>query len=277
LMDGETQIHLEPKTLSLLCFLADEHPGEELTEDQIYNALWRDGKDDGGNVQQHISRLRELLGDPKQASKYIAWLPDLGGYKFIARVRSEGDLGRIDGLQRWSNARFFDLIAQVTHNAEDSEDLRLVTTAFLSIHEMGFQHLLRRGVRIRIVLTNPENWPLLVARNAFRTDGIKPEEAQHLGRRDLDFLARLKRRFPNGEFDWRVSDAMPCAIVAHSRNWAVFGLFPAHDSYLAGPMIDVEGGTELWRMLYDDWKTRWENPAKQAGQDVEETLDAGFA
>jgi len=261
---GAKPAHAERQTLKLLRFLADQHPDEELTTNQICEALWGNDLDPGGALQKQISMLRGVLGDRIKPYRIIATLPEHAGYKFIAEVRAEGDLGRIDGFQKWSNARFFDLISKVTRNEDDTEDLRLLTTAFLSIQDMRFEDLLQNKVRVRIVMVNPENWPLMTARNALRTDDISPEEAQRLGRQQIATLTRMKAKYSAGALDWRLSDAMPCALIAHTRDWALFGIFPAQGSYLTGPMIDVEGGTELWRTLYEDWKLRWDNPAKPA-------------
>jgi DNA-binding winged helix-turn-helix (wHTH) protein len=257
----------QPKTLKLLRYLADEHPGEELTQDEIADALWPD--DSGGNnVQKQASMLRDALDDHLKPYHYINTLPNNRGYKFIAPVHAEGDLGRLDGLLKWSNPRFFDLLGKVRRHDEDAEDLRFATVAFSpSIQDMGFEDLLcQHHVRIRIVLTNPENMELLEARHGLRQDEMTAEDGQAQIKKQIATLARTKARFPNETLEWRLSDAMPCGFVAHSRNWALLGIFPAQGSYVTGPMIEVPGGTELWAMLHDDWNRRWENPAPQSSQ-----------
>jgi hypothetical protein len=50
---------------------------------------------------------------------------------------------------------------------------------------------------------------------------------------------------------------MPCGFIAHSNSWALLGIFLAHDSYVAGPMLQIRSDTELWQKLRADWDTRW--------------------
>ncbi len=250
-------LHAEPQALRLLRFLADQHPGEELTADQIYEALWGKGEDVGGNVEKQVSSLRTILGDRKPY-RIIATLPSHGGYKFIAEVRAEGDLGRVDGLLRWSNSRFFDLLSKVRRNDEDQEDLRVATTGFLSLQDLSFDELLRNHVRIRIVMMDPKNTALLKARCDLRQDGTTAADARIDFNNQIRQLNRLTDRYSKDALEVRLSNAMPSGFLVHSRNWALLGIFLAQGSYVIGPMIEAPAETSLWQTLYDDWKLRWD-------------------
>jgi hypothetical protein len=206
--------------------------------------------------------LRGKLGE-QRPYKIILTLGKNEGYKFVAKVRAKGDLGRIDGLLKWSNEHFFELFGKITRNDDDAEDVR-ITCFRTDIENHGFQELLQRHVRIRIILTNPDNMHLLRARYGLRADETSPEYVQDRIRRQLVLLQQIKNQFPSETLEWRVSDAMPCGFLVHTRHWALLGLFPVQGSYTIGPMIETPFGTPLWQMLYDDWKLRWDNPAKPA-------------
>jgi hypothetical protein len=57
--------------------------------------------------------------------------------------------------------------------------------------------------------------------------------------------------------DFRLSTAMPCGFVAHSRNGARLGVFLAQDSYTKGPMVSIAANSKMWHALHEDWKRRW--------------------
>ncbi len=256
---------VQTKTLKLLQYLADDHPNEEITDAEIALDVWGTlGAVD--NVWKQISLLRRALGEPQNKPyKFIDTLPNRRGYRFIAKVRSEGDLGRLDGLMKWDPEAFLHFLKQVKRSemqSEMEEDLRIVTTAFPAApSEMLFEDLLKDGIRIRVLLMNPENDVLIHARYALREDKkgkVGPEELR-VQIEQLPVLAKTDGC--TGKLEWQLSDAMPCGFLAHASHGALVGLFLAHTSYTKGPMIQVPANTDLWKTLYLDWKKRWDNPA----------------
>lgn len=253
---------VERMQLRLLRFLADEHPGEEVTVDEINAALWP-AETGGDSVVKQVSLLRDRLGDSPQArpAQYIATVRETKSYKFIAAVRAEGDLERINGLPKWSNQRLLDRLGKLRRNDEDTEDLRIVTGGLVpSKQDIDYEDYLRLGVRIRIVMTNPENMPLLKARHALRTDMYSAEKAQADIREQIDYLRPIMARYPPDALQVRLSNAIPSLIV-HSREWALLGTFPVQGAYVLGPMIEAAHTSSLWRNLYGEWKVRWDGSA----------------
>src|SRR5579863_10129867 len=78
-------IRIEAKPFKILEMLL-EHPGRVVTREALREKLWPDthvGYDQ--NLNTAINKLRELLGDTAQSSRFIKTLPRLG-YRFIAPV-----------------------------------------------------------------------------------------------------------------------------------------------------------------------------------------------
>jgi hypothetical protein len=115
--------------------------------------------------------------------------------------------------------------------------------------------LQKKGVKVKVLLMDPDNSALMQARFGLRQDGLGFERAQG----DLLSDLRSLSTFPNIEV--RVTDSMPCGFVAHSKERVVLGIMPSHASYVVGPMIESCADSRLWRMLEEDWNIRW-NAAK---------------
>jgi DNA-binding winged helix-turn-helix (wHTH) protein len=264
--NAKAEHHPEPLQLKLLECLA-RRPGQPLPEAYLSLALRREVTDIGKNVQQHVSRLRQSLEHSEPLAKhYIETVPH--GYKFVKEVRREGDLGGIEAFLRWPEDRFFQLLESIEadekeNRPDNDEDLRIVTVAFAwSISAMHLDDLISRSVRTRIVMMNPENEELLKARHGLRDEPRKTwQQGQAEIREQLEELADIIARAPSKLLEVRVCDAMPAGFIAHSKNWAIAGMFLAHCAYLKGPMIEVSPDTELWKRLYRDWQVRWEHPA----------------
>jgi DNA-binding winged helix-turn-helix (wHTH) protein len=250
-------------TLLLLRHLAKNFR-QDLFEGDILNLLWPEGRDEG-LVEKHISALRgkDVLND-QPPHRFIKTIPR-HGYRFLADVRVEGNLGGIQIFEKWNRPRFYELLGAVERGREDgSEDLRIVTTVFnSSISELGLDALLQKRVRIKILMMNPENEPLMHARFSLRKDAVKHRILQDQ-RQQIADLKKLASQHPPsspidqaGTLEFRVSDIMPPGFVAHSLKWALYGVFLAQESYVAGPLLEIRADTELWRQLHTDWKLRW--------------------
>ena len=67
---GQQAIHLEPKAMELLFFLA-RHPGEVVSRDDLLSALW-DGVVVGDDaLTQAVIKLRKAFGDNPREPSYI--------------------------------------------------------------------------------------------------------------------------------------------------------------------------------------------------------------
>ncbi len=81
---GQQSIHLEPKAMEVLFFLA-RHPGEVVSRDDLLAALW-DGVVVGDDaLTQAVIKLRKAFGDNPREPSYIQTVPKRG-YRLIAQV-----------------------------------------------------------------------------------------------------------------------------------------------------------------------------------------------
>lgn len=199
----------------------------------------------------------------RTSRKFIATFRDSGAYKFIADVRAEGDLERLVVLPKWSPRRLLECLGKLSRNDEDTEDLRIVTTGLApSWQELHYEEHLDRGICIRIVMMDPKSEALMRAKYGLRRDKYNLEMAKLDFRNQIDYLEGVISRFPSDALQVRLSSAMPSTLIFHSRDWALFGTFPAQGSYALGPMIETaETASPLWGTLYEDWKVRWDDPA----------------
>lgn len=63
--------------------------------------------------------------------------------------------------------------------SDEPEDIRIINMAFMAVGDLGLEDLLQRGVRIRIILTNPKNKALIQSRSVLRKD-VPPGHYQQL-------------------------------------------------------------------------------------------------
>lgn len=77
-------VHLAPKSCDLLQLLL-LNSGRVLEKEEILAAVWPDVTVEEGNLTQHISLLRKLLGTPHGGGHYIETVPKTG-YRFLVPV-----------------------------------------------------------------------------------------------------------------------------------------------------------------------------------------------
>jgi hypothetical protein len=261
-----------PLMTKFLTFVVEEAISGRVTEikesvlgvEVFKKADWKES----GIVRVEARRLRRMLTE-YYATEDGAHNPiriDVAKGAYVpsfTRNIAPGDT--LEGFLKWSNSRFFDLVSKVSRGAEaEDEDLRIVMTAFsCGVADMGLEDLLAKNVRIKIVMLNPQNIPLITARHGLRLDEFTVEDGRHQLHDQYKKLKALASypatlRGCLGKLEVRVSDAMPSGFVAHTKDWAVVGLFLAQGSYVTGPMIDVRPNTDLWEKLYIDWKVRFD-------------------
>ena len=86
--DGRV-VPLRPKDLDLLLALV-QNSGRLLKKDELLTRVWPDSFVEEANLAQHVFTLRKVLGDDKEASRYIETVPRRG-YRFIADVTVHPD------------------------------------------------------------------------------------------------------------------------------------------------------------------------------------------
>src|SRR6185436_5116724 len=83
---GERVVKLEPRTMRLLCVLA-ERPGEVWSADELLARVWPGVMVTQSSVYQAIAQLRRELGDDGDEARYIATVPRRG-YRLVAAVET---------------------------------------------------------------------------------------------------------------------------------------------------------------------------------------------
>jgi TolB-like protein len=67
------------------------HRGQVLAKAAILSAVWPDTFVEENNLTQHISKLRQVLGEVRGENRYIATVPGKG-YCFTAELRARGEI-----------------------------------------------------------------------------------------------------------------------------------------------------------------------------------------
>jgi transcriptional regulator with XRE-family HTH domain len=191
----------------------------------------------------------------------------------IAAVPQAADKGSISAsvpdprpptFCEWPYSQLVQLLHRVERNNDESEDVRIVTTAFSgSVTDLQLTDLLEKDIRIKILLMNPDNKLLMIARHGKRTDE-SPESAYEVVKGQIKLLeftnaALAESGDSHGELEWRLSNAMPFTFVIHTSKWAIVALFLAKHTLSLGPLLEVSRDTALWKTLRDDWLERWED------------------
>jgi len=87
---GDEVVHLEPKAMEVLVYLASR-PGEVITREELERDVWRGALVGYDAVTNTVIKLRKALGDDARKPRFIATIPKKG-YQLIASPReSDGE------------------------------------------------------------------------------------------------------------------------------------------------------------------------------------------
>src|SRR6476646_4909564 len=84
LMSGDRNVHLTPKALALLSFIANR-PGEVVTKEQLFGAVWPEVNVGDAALVTCIQELRRALKDDARHPRYIETL-HRRGYRFVGKM-----------------------------------------------------------------------------------------------------------------------------------------------------------------------------------------------
>jgi TolB-like protein/Flp pilus assembly protein TadD len=87
LLSGDREVRLTPKALALLHFLASR-PGEVVTKEELFDALWPDVAVGDAALVTCIQELRKALGDDARHPLYIETL-HRRGYRLIGKMAAQ--------------------------------------------------------------------------------------------------------------------------------------------------------------------------------------------
>ncbi|HEY6388629.1 MAG TPA: winged helix-turn-helix domain-containing protein, partial [Candidatus Acidoferrum sp.] len=86
LLREDQHVPITPKAFETLLILV-RHSREDVSKDELMNALWPDAFVEEANLSQNIFMLRKALGDTPEDRRYIVTLPGRG-YRFAEQVRT---------------------------------------------------------------------------------------------------------------------------------------------------------------------------------------------
>jgi DNA-binding winged helix-turn-helix (wHTH) protein len=81
---GTQDLRLTPKSLSLLCVLA-ERAGDVVSKEELFRKVWRDTAVSDAALTSCIQELRHTLGDDPRRPRFIETV-HRRGYRFVART-----------------------------------------------------------------------------------------------------------------------------------------------------------------------------------------------
>ena len=87
LTNGTKEIRVTPKSLSVLCALA-ERAGLIISKDELFHAVWPHATVSDSTLTSCIQELRKALGDDARAPRYIETL-HRRGFRFIAPIAQD--------------------------------------------------------------------------------------------------------------------------------------------------------------------------------------------
>jgi DNA-binding winged helix-turn-helix (wHTH) protein len=262
---GRKKKKVEKRTLEVLEVLL-EHADKMVTDARIASAVWGDDSAAAGNIDQQIHRVREALGESAKASHFIQTIVGFG-YRFTQRPEiieaAAKEVARQLTIKESWNRDLFTRFLGGTIRAKETDrdgDLRILTTAFhFGVPEI-LTELLNRGVHIKILLSSPE---IYQARNLVRQDGFTPQKALKMRQVQLERIDAIRKRQEPGKLEvLETNQVVPTGIVIHNSRGALLGIFPATESYVEGPIIEVGRETKLWQLLFTDWKFLWDRASK---------------
>lgn len=189
-----------------------------------------------------------------------------------AAVAGGSPPAKFQAFREWQYKYLVELLHRVEREDDESEDLRIVTTAFSgSVTDLQLSALLEKNIRTKILLMNPDNQVLMMARHGKRKDE-SPAGAYSIVKGQITLLEFTKEALADqqdcrGTLEWRLSNAMPYAFVAHTKRWALVALFLAEHTLSLGPIIEVGSDTAVWTTLLKDWRERWTDADPKRKQD----------
>lgn len=92
-MRGPIRVPIQGKCFDLLLAFV-QNADRLITKDELAMKCWQDGIATDGNLAQHISTLRKLLGEQSDDHRYIVTICK-AGYRFVATTTARPQSGSV--------------------------------------------------------------------------------------------------------------------------------------------------------------------------------------
>lgn len=155
--NGERSVHLEPKAMEVLLFLAD-HAGEVVSRRDIVDSVWTVEFIADSTLTHTVADLRKALADDPRAPRFIETIPKRG-YRLIA---GPGGKPRQSPSSQPTSARHEPLAVivgeKVRLGARDGADLadRFLVVANHQVPLLGSAVVFGRGIDADVRIMAPE-------------------------------------------------------------------------------------------------------------------------
>ena len=172
--DGIRTLHLEPKVMRVLVYLA-EHPGEVTTKERLIRAVWPDTFVTDDVLTHAISELRRAFGDDARQPRFILTVPKCG-YRLVAplqRASAAAGPSTTPEPARVPRRRKLVVAAMVLLGATIGAAYWL--TRPLSAPRVGRSLQLTRSGRVASPLFSAEGFPAVVS------DGVRAYFSHYVG------------------------------------------------------------------------------------------------
>jgi hypothetical protein len=185
-------------------------------------------------------------------------ISDGATYRLSEKPRVTGNLEYIEFFPEWNTGYLINKLPSIHRDDSAKEDLRISVNAFtVSLPSLKLENLLKRGLRIKVSITNPNADAVLRLRFLLREDESAEDCRSLISGQQGRYLNRLRSMYPS-LFEFRFSEALCFGPFFHSNDWAIFGIHLAHQSSEKGPMIELEAGSTPWDVLNEDFRHIWE-------------------
>jgi hypothetical protein len=152
-------------------------------------------------------------------------------------------------------------------SATAGDEVRIWTTFFVDFQKMDniVRRLIDEGVKIQILMMNPENEGLVRSRFRLRTSYRQnpPLKAQDTLRDQFNTFRDIAKETMGrkGSLEIQQCDTMPFGVFYQiGHQVMLLGLYLSVETWEEGPLIKFYPGSPQWKILSQNWSDCWENP-----------------
>ena len=147
------------------------------------------------------------------------------------------------------------------------DEVRILITFFVDLQKMDniVRRLIDEGVKIQILMMNPENEGLVRSRFRLRTSYRQspPLKAQDTLRDQFKTFQDIAKEKVGhkGSLEIKQCDTMPFGVFYQiGHQVMLLGLFLSVETWQEGPLIKFYPRSPEWNVLSQNWSDCWENP-----------------
>lgn len=159
------------------------------------------------------------------------------------------------------------MVQTLLESATAGDEVRIWITFFVDLQKMDniVRRLIDEGVKIQILMMNPDNEGLVRSRFRLRTSYKQnpPLKAQDTLRDQFKTFQDIagEKTGSKGSLEIKQCDTMPFGVFYQiGHQVMLLGLFLSVETWQEGPLIKFYPGTPEWSVLRQNWSDCWESP-----------------